>query len=120
MPLADCTEDIKLHAWTAPKEARFLDALAATRDVRLSALQVAISAVSAYRRRMRSPAFAERWREALADDERFAECEWVATVICMLEVEPVPPDLPVQTIGIDDVIRLYERSLGPRRGRPMR
>ena len=62
--------------------------------------------------------FAARWREALADDEAFAEAQWVATMICLLDGEAVPPDLPVQTIGIGDVIRLHERSLGVRRGRP--
>jgi hypothetical protein len=106
--------------WTAALEQRFLEALAATRDVPLAALQVGISAPSAYRRRMRRPGFAARWREALADDETFAEAQWVATLICLLDGEPVPPDCPVHTIGIGDVIRLHERSLGVRRGRPMR
>jgi hypothetical protein len=118
--------------WTAALERRFLAALAATRDVPLALLQVGISAPSAYRRRMRrrlggsfhpsqpNECFAARWREALADDEAFAEAQWVATMICLLDGEAVPPELPVQTIGIGDVIRLHERSLGVRRGRPMR
>jgi hypothetical protein len=118
--------------WTAALERRFLAALAATRDVPLALLQVGISAPSAYRRRMArrmggsfhpsqpNECFAARWREALADDEAFAEAQWVATMICLLDGEAVPPDLPVQTIGIGDVIRLHERSLGVRRGRPMR
>jgi hypothetical protein len=118
--------------WTAALERRFLAALAATRDVPLALLQVGISAPSAYRRRMArrlggsfhpsqpNECFAARWREALADDDAFAEARWVATMICLLDGEAVPPDLPVQTIGIGDVIRLHERSLGVRRGRPMR
>ncbi len=118
--------------WTAALERRFLAALAATRDVPLALLQVGISAPSAYRRRMArrlggsfhpsqpNECFAARWREALADDEAFAEARWVATVVCLIDGEPVPPELPVQTIGIGDVIRLHERSLGVRRGRPMR
>jgi hypothetical protein len=118
--------------WTAALERRFLAALAATRDVPLAALQVGLSAGAAYyhRRRWRlggsfhpsqpNECFAARWRAALADDETFGDCEWVATMICMLEREPVPADYVVQTIGVGDVIRLYERSLGVRRGRPMR
>jgi hypothetical protein len=106
--------------WTAALERRFLAALAATRDVPLALLQVGISAPSAYRRRMRRPGFAARWRAALTDDETFADAQWVATVVCLIDGEPVPPELPVQTIGIGDVIRLHERSLGVRRGRPMR
>jgi hypothetical protein len=106
--------------WTAAKEARFLAALAATRDVPLAALQVRISTVSAYRHRMVRPDFAARWRAALADDETFADAEWIGTLICMLEGEPVPADYPVQSIGIGDVIRLYERELSVRHGRPMR
>jgi hypothetical protein len=118
--------------WTAALERRFLAALAATRDVPLALLQVGISAPSAYRRRMRrrlggsfhpsqpNECFAARWRAALTDDETFADAQWVATVVCLIDGEPVPPELPVQTIGIGDVIRLHERSLGVRRGRPMR
>ena len=118
--------------WTGALEGRFLAALAATRDVPLAALQVGFSAASAYQRRRRSrlggslhpsqpnECFAARWRAALADDETFAEAEWVATMICLLDGVPVPPEYPVQTIGVGDVIRLYERSLGVKRGRPMR
>jgi len=44
--------------------------------------------------------------------------EWMETVIAMLDGEPLRPDAPVQTIGIDDVIRLCRRSWGKRIGRP--
>ena len=110
----------RVGGWTGALEERFLAALAATRDVPLAAMQVGFSATSAYRHKKRWPGFAARWRAALADDETFAEAEWVATMICLLDGVPVPPELPVQTIGVGDVIRLYERSLGVKRGRPMR
>jgi hypothetical protein len=41
-------------------------------------------------------------------------------MICLLDGVPIPPELPVQTIGVGDVIRLYERRMGVKRGRPMR
>jgi hypothetical protein len=122
----------RVGGWTAALEGRFLAALAATRDVPLAAMQVGFSATSAYQRRRSrrlggsfhpsqpNACFAARWRAALADDETFAEAEWVATMICLLDGKPIPPEYPVQTIGVGDVIRLYERSLGVRRGRPMR
>jgi hypothetical protein len=45
---------------------------------------------------------------------------WIETMICMLDGEPLRPDAPVQVMGVSDVIRLYARSLGVRRGRPIR
>jgi hypothetical protein len=106
--------------WTPRLERRFLEALAATLDVPLAARQVGMSSVSAYRHRMKRPDFAWRWYLAVRVDHAEMGTAWMETVICMLDGEPVRPDAPVQVIGVGDVIRLYERSLGVRRGRPMR
>jgi hypothetical protein len=106
--------------WTARLERRFLEALATTLDVPLAARQVGMSAVSAYRHRMKRPDFAWRWYLAVRVDHAEMGSEWMETMICMLDGEPLRPDVPVQVIGVGDVIRLYERSLGVRRGRPMR
>lgn len=51
--------------WTDAAEARFLDALAASCNVTLSAAATGFSKEAIYRRRRADPAFAARWQAAL-------------------------------------------------------
>ena len=101
--------------WTARRERRFIEALAATDDVPLAARQVGMTAVSAYRHRLMRPDFAWAWRLAVWVDHAEMGTMWIETIACLLDGEPIPPDNPVQTIGVSDVIRLYQRSCRPRK-----
>jgi hypothetical protein len=102
--------------WTARIERRFLEALAATRDVPLAARQVGMTPASAYRHRAKWPDFGWRWRLAVRVDHRAMGTEWMETIICLLDGEPLPPDNPVRVLGVSDVIRLYKRSCRVKRG----
>ena len=55
------------HEWTAVRMVAFLRELAATLSVSRAARSVGMSRQSAYKLRMRLPAFAEAWDGALAD-----------------------------------------------------
>jgi len=76
-----------------------------------------MSPPSAYRHRLARADFAWRWRLAERVDHAEMATEWMECVIAMLEGEPLRADAAVRELGIGDVIRLYERSLRPRRRR---
>lgn len=54
------------NRFTANKQQRFLDALAHTCNVAVSADHADVSTVTVYQHRLRDPAFRARWQEAIA------------------------------------------------------
>lgn len=56
---------MKANAFTVEKRQRFLDALALTCNVKMSADAAGVDHTTAYYHRVRDPVFADQWREAL-------------------------------------------------------
>lgn len=69
---------IRVDGWTAARRAGFLDHLAATCNVTLSARAVGMSDASAHTVRRRDPAFAEQWTAALEAGYQHLEAKLLA------------------------------------------
>ena len=70
------THPIRRDGWTEARRRRFLELLAAGRDVRRACAGVGLSRQAAYTLRRRDPAFAQAWEGALrsaraADEQAF-------------------------------------------------
>jgi len=93
--------------WTSRAEARFLEVLGATCNVRAACAAVGLGPASAYAHRRRWPVFARRWDETVevASDR----LEWA-----LLErgcnpfsgEEAAPPDNPIREMSASDAIHL--------------
>lgn len=107
----------RLRQFTPRVEARFLDTLSRTCNVKLAAQSVGLSSKAAYDHFHRWPAFAKLWDEAVADGEVALECALLENGIRTLEPDnpalPPEPALPMQPMSTDDVLRI----LGMRRGK---
>jgi hypothetical protein len=85
--------------WSRASEAAFLATLCATANVRAAAAAAGVSAVAAYARRRKWPAFAAAWDEAKA--EGYARIELLllhaATVTLDPPAVPIVPEPPAMT-----------------------
>ncbi|MFT4025555.1 MAG: hypothetical protein QM676_01945 [Novosphingobium sp.] len=64
----------RVRQWSPRAEERFLEALAATCNVKAACAEAGLSAASAYNHRQRWPAFARRWDEAVKLGYTLIEC----------------------------------------------
>jgi hypothetical protein len=79
---------VRRDGFTAEKRAIFLGELAQTMNVLQASRVAAVSSKSAYALRRRDPAFAEAWREALAEAYDKVEALLVQRAILGLSTEP--------------------------------
>jgi hypothetical protein len=86
--------------WTEEAEAIFLDHLAASCNVTFAAAQAGFSEFTAFKRRRRDAAFAERWQAALEIGYSRIETLLVRRAVETLEgVEP-DPDTPIPVMTV--------------------
>lgn len=90
--------------WTEEAEARFLDALGASCNVRHSAAAAGFSTVAIYNRRRNDPAFAARWQAALEQGYARIEMALVARAADALEGLAIDPDSPIPQMSVRDAI----------------
>jgi len=100
----------RVGGWTAGKEARFLERLAATCSVPFASAAVGLSAGSAYERRKVRPHFAAAWDEAERIGWPPIDQPWMEAVLCLVTDREPSPDNPVRITGIDDVLQLMKRN----------
>ena len=115
--------------WTEAAEALFLDALAASCNVRHSAETAGFSTRAVYARRRRDAAFAAHWQQALEQGHARLEAGLVAAAIATIEGRMPDPDFPIPPMSVADVIavlKLHRASVHGEgrspgwRGRPRR
>jgi hypothetical protein len=111
----------RADGWTAAKEARFIERLRETCSVWLSAAEVGLTTVSAYRHRQGRPGFAAAWDEALRIGWPPADEPWIEAAHCFFEGREPSPGNPVRITSIDDVIEAMKGNrFAPRRPRSLR
>jgi hypothetical protein len=94
--------------WTDESEAEFLDRLAASCNVTLSARMTGFSREAIYRRRRRDPAFAERWQAALEQGYARIEMLLVQRAADALEGNLPDPDAPLADMTARDAIAILQ------------
>lgn len=90
--------------WTDAAEALFLDALAASCNVRWAAAQCGFTKEALYARRRRDSAFAAKWQDALVQGWFRLEAGLVAAAIATIEGRTPDPDFPIPPMTVADVI----------------
>lgn len=109
--------------WTARVEARFLDHLAASCNVRAACRASGLSIKSAYDHRARWPEFARRWQAAVEIGYDRIEGALVNNAILMLEGDPPDPTAPMPPMSVAQAFQLIHMhqngvfGLGRRPGR---
>lgn len=93
--------------WSEEVEAHFLDLLAATCNVRLSAEETGVGSSSVYRQRRRRADFAAKWEGALEQGYARIEMGLVRNAIEALEAE-FDPDRPAPRMSIDQAIKVLQ------------
>jgi len=94
--------------WTDEAEARFLDQLAASCNVTLSAKATGFSREAIYKRRRNDPGFAERWQAALEQGYARIEMLLVQRATETLEGQMPDPDTPLAEMGVRDAINILQ------------
>lgn len=94
--------------WTDDDEAVFLDHLAASCNVSLSAEAAGFSRFELYKRRRRDPAFAKRWQAALAQGYARIEAALVRRAIDALEGLSPDPDTPIPTMTVEQAMKVLD------------
>ena len=105
----------RVRQWTARVEARFLQALAVTCNVKAACRAVGLSKTSAYTHRKRWPAFDRRWGEAIEIGYTNVDSALTASAIAGLDPEIELHDGPIPPMTVDEAIRLL--GLHQRRAR---
>jgi len=94
--------------WTDAAEEIFLDSLAASCNVTLSAKACGFSREAIYRRRRRDPRFAGLWQTALAQGYARLEAALVRAAIDTMEGRAPDPDSPIPPMSARDAITLLK------------
>jgi len=94
--------------WTDEAEARFLDQLAASCNVTLSAKATGFSREAIYKRRRHDPAFAERWQAALEQGYARIEMLLVQRATDALEGIAPDPDTPLAEMSVRDAVTILQ------------
>ncbi len=94
--------------WTDRAEAKFLDALAASCNVRWSAARTGFSKEAIYRRRRLDTAFAARWQSALEQGYARIEMALVKRALDALEGADPDPDTPIPVLTVADAISVLK------------
>ncbi|MDB5679128.1 hypothetical protein [Sphingomonas bacterium] len=99
---------VTAHRWTDEAEAAFLDTLAASCNVTLSAATAGFSTEAIYRRRRTDPVFAERWQAALEQGYARIEMAVVARAGDAMEGFAPDPDSPIPAMTVQDAIAILK------------
>ncbi|MBO0749931.1 MAG: hypothetical protein J2O44_05835 [Porphyrobacter sp.] len=94
--------------WTEEAEAEFLDHLAASCNVTLSAKATGFSREAIYKRRRHDPAFAARWQAALEQGYARIEMLLVQRATDVLERQVPDPDTPLADMSTRDAIAILQ------------
>lgn len=106
--------------WTDEAEARFLDTLGASCNVKMAAAAIGYTASTLYWRRRRDPAFAERWQAALEQGYTRIEALLIENAERSLSGRMPNPDSPIPAMTVReamDLLRMHQaaaRGAGPR------
>ncbi len=98
------------NAWPAKSRAAFLDHLAATCNVTEAAKAVGVFPATPHRVRLRDPAFAEQWRQAL--EAGYVTLETMLISRAILTAQLPTGETPVSdanAMSTDQALRLLER-----------
>ncbi len=113
----------RIRQWTGRAERRFLEALAATCNVKAACAAVGLTPASAYGHRNRWPAFARQWDEALETGALKLDLAIIETAKNIFSDAPPDLSLPIPDMTFDQAIqalRLHQRRLSGTGGRPGR
>lgn len=105
--------------WSDAAEARFLDALAASCNVRHAAREAGFGQYTVYRRRRTDPAFAARWRVALVQGFHRLEELLLQRATEMLEGVAPDPDTPMPPVNFRDAMTLLAQHRATVAGAPI-
>lgn len=94
--------------WTPSAEARFLQVLAATCNVKAACSAVGLSTTSAYHRRRRWPAFARRWDEAIAEGYMRLEAALLEAGCNLFSPERLAPPAKLPPVSVAEAIQLLQ------------
>jgi hypothetical protein len=94
--------------WSDAAEMRFLDSLAASCNVTLSAKAAGFSREAIYKRRRHDPAFAERWQAALEQGYARIEMLLVQRASDALEGFAPDPDAPLAVTSVKDALAILQ------------
>jgi hypothetical protein len=95
--------------WSTKGERAFLAELTATANVAAAARAAGVSSTAAYNRRRRWPAFAEAWREALAEGYVRIETLLIHAATVSLDPEPDPETLSeAPPMSVDQALNLWK------------
>ena len=114
----------RLKGWNAHSEDRFLEALAATCNVKAACAAVGLSAASAYHHRGRWPGFARRWDAVATVASERIEAGLFQAGANLDSSDHVPVDVPITGMTADhalQLLRLFHSAPRPgrRAGRPV-
>lgn len=113
----------KPNAFTPEKRQLFLDALAFTCNVRMSAEHAGIDVTTAYYHRARDPIFVEQWREALVTGYDTLEALVLEHGGAGQMLEPADPTRAADAappFDFDRALAVLRQYRGTRNGQPMR
>jgi len=110
----------RVKQWTARGEARFLQLLGETCNVKAACAAVGLTPASAYNHRDRWPAFRAAWDAVV--DAAAARLEWaqIECARCTLAGVPVPLDNPIREMTAGEAIYLLEMFHRRQTGHPQR
>lgn len=96
----------RLKQWTPRVEARFLQALGATCNVKAACAEVGMSAAGAYAHRKRWPLFAELWKQAIAEGYARIEIALLDNACNLFSASELPPEAPLAGMDVAQAIRV--------------
>lgn len=99
--------ETKGHRWSEEAEAIFLDSLATSCNIRLSANECGFTPEAVHYRRRRDPAFAAKWQAALAQGFAALEAELLRTALDTLTGVEFDASRPLPKMTIWEAMNLY-------------
>ena len=107
--------------WSDRAEAEFLATLAASANITAAAEAAGFSTTAIYKRRLREPAFAARWAEAMELGYTRLECLAIEAGAATLGGTPLDPARPLPAMTVADVLNLLKlHRAAVKGGRPQR
>ncbi|MFN3625989.1 MAG: hypothetical protein ACK4TP_18290, partial [Hyphomicrobium sp.] len=99
----------RLKQWTPRAERRFLEALAATCNVKAACAEVGLTQASAYAHRKRWPAFADKWDQVIDDSMWRIEAALLeAGGNPLSAADDAPIDVPIREMSAAEALYMLE------------
>jgi hypothetical protein len=117
-----CIARVGPGRWSAKSERAFIAELTATANVKAAARAAGVSTTAAYNRRRLWPAFAEAWREALAEGYVRIETLLIHAATATLDPEPEPEAVrEAPLMSVEQAMNLFKLHRASQQGgRPQR